>query len=300
MRFADANMKRVGFACIAVLAAACSLLTGPSRVREGALYRTGETQYDAYFKEVHDVQVAASTWNDDKKAARKPIVDALQLTADTSDSTIAQLVHEQVEAAQSSLGTAELKVTGDDVKLVSGTGSRGSIDTLATALEATAKGEIDRAKKMKSLPPRIETLLKTGHDLEPHAKEDFAKVGGQKPFEVKAELTASFDVLGAIATNAKREVRSAESFVADLQRAVALGPAATAAVADAGAAPAVTATTNPPATPRPPPKPQPHPQPTSTGQAALPKPAPPPPADPPPPKPAPAPKPTSTGEVFNP
>ncbi len=298
MRLADASVKRIGIAWVAALAAACSLLSGPSRVREGGLYRTGEAQYDAYFKEVHDVQVAASTWSDDKKAARKPIVDALQLTTDSSDSTIAQLCHEQIEAAQSSLGTAELKVAGDDVKFVSGTGSRGSIDGLATALEATAKGEIDRAKKLKTLPPRIEALLKTGHDLEPHAKEDFVKVGGQKPFEVKAELNASFDVLGAIATNAKREVRSAESFVADLQRAVALGPNAQLAIAaaDAGAPatpPKPTATPRP-ATPKPPP------QPTSTGQAALPKPPPPPHADPPPPKPAPAPKPTSTGEVFNP
>jgi hypothetical protein len=298
-------VKRFGLACVVALALApaCSGWAGPSRVREGALYRTGDSQYDVYFKDVHDVQVAVAGWNDDKKSARKPIVDALQLTADSSDSTIAQLVHEQVEAAQSSLGTAELKVNGDDVKFVTATGSRGSVDALATALEATAKGELARAKKLKDLPSKVDGLLKTGHDLEPHAREDFAKVGGQKPFEVKAELTASFSVLDAIESNAKREVRAAESFVADLQRAVALGVAG-----PDGGAPSTQSTQSPkatpPSTPRPPP-PKPPPPSTGPGPVATPKPPPPtpPPAtatEPPPPKPPPAPKPTSTGEVFNP
>jgi len=278
--------------------AACSLLAGPSRVREGALYRSGEPQYDAYFKDVHEVQLVAANWADEKKASRKPLVDALELTQDAADSTIAQLLHEKVEAAQSSLGTAKLEIVGDDAHFVTGTGSRGSIDALATALETTAKSELARAHKLKDLPSRIDALLKTGHELEPHAKEDFAKVGGQKPYEVKAELGASFDVLGSIEANAKREVRGAEAFVADLQRAVAIGAAPPAV--DAGA---------PPSAKPPPPKPPPvntgaPPKPPSPKPppVAVTPPPPKPPADnpPPPPKPPPAPKPTSTGEVFNP
>jgi hypothetical protein len=283
------------------VAVACTALTGPSRVREGALYHAGEPQYDAYFKDVHDVQLVAAGWADDKKASRKPLYDALDLPQDAADSTIAQMVHEKIDAAQAALGTAELKVTGDDVKFVTGSGSRGSVDAIATALEATAKTELARAHKLKDLPSRVDALLKTGHELEPHAKEDFAKVGGQKPYEVKAELTASFDVLGSIQSNAKREVRGAEAFVADLQRAVALGASAS----DAGAAPSASsaAPTKPP-----PPRPQhpagtgaPKPPPASTG-APKPPPPKPPVADNPPPKPPPAPKPkpASTGEVFNP
>lgn len=292
----SSSTRRLGFACVAALAAACSILSGPSRVREGALYRSGEARYDAYFKDVHDVQLAASGFTDEKKASRKPLVDALELTQDAADSTIAQLVHEKVEAAQSSLGTVELKVIGDDAKLVTGTGSRGSIDAIATALETTTKSELQRAHKLKDLPPKVDALLKTGHDLEPHVKEDFAKVGGQKPFEVKAELAASFDVLGAIDANAKREVRSAEAFVADLQRAVAIGAStvSTPSASDAGA-PAPKSTAPPrPATPKPAP---PKPPPVAT---APPKPPPANDTPPPPPKPPPAPKPTSTGEVFNP
>jgi hypothetical protein len=275
---------------LVALAAACTLLAGPSRVREGALYRAGEPQYDAYFKDVHEVQLTAAGWADDKKASRKPLCDLLDLPQDAADSTIAQIVHEKIEAAQSSLGTAELKIAGDDVKFVTGSGSRGSVDSLASALESTAKTELARARKLKDLPTRVDGLLKTGHDLEPHAKEDFAKVGGQKPFEVKAELTASFDVLGSIQTNAKREVRGAEAFVSDLQRAVALGQPTASASASASSS----------AAPVKPPPPHPHPPPKPAGTGA---PKPPPQADntpKPPPPPKPPPKPASTGEVFNP
>ena len=70
-----------------------------------------------------------------------------------------------LEAAQASLGTAELKINGEDAKLVTGTGSRGSIDAIASALESTVKGELSRAHKLKDLPPRKTQDVKGGRDV---------------------------------------------------------------------------------------------------------------------------------------
>jgi len=67
---------------------ACDLILGPTKVSQGQLYQSGEEKYDPYFAEVHQAQVAAAAWPDDAKAARKPIVTALNLAPSASMSTI--------------------------------------------------------------------------------------------------------------------------------------------------------------------------------------------------------------------
>jgi hypothetical protein len=274
--------------------ASCALFVPQSRVKSGQLYRTGSAKYDAYFSEVHDAQIDAATWLEERRAARKQLIDALTLTNDADDSVIAQLAHEQLGAAEPGLGAAKLDVSTGDAHFEA-SGPTGTADAVVHALETTARSELGRARKLDAVPAKLEELQKQGHELEPHVQDDFASVGGQKPFAVKQELDASLDVLDALEMRAKREARAATSFVADLQRAVAFGaggeplnPPAAAAIAKRPV-PKGTAT----AMAKPPPKPAP------AMTAAAPKPPPPPPTDaPPPPKPAPKPPPAS--ESFDP
>ena len=304
-------------AVVGTIALAAACLGPQSRVHEGALYRTGESAYDAYFKDVHDLQLVDATFVDDKKASRKPLVDALELTPDPSDEILTQLARERILAAAATLGATKLDVGEGGVHFATSTGSRGGPDTdkLIAAIETTAASELERAKKLKEIQPRVEEVMKTGHELEPHVKEDFAKYGGQKPIEVRQELSGSIDALTVVNYHSRREARAAEAFVADLQRAVTTGGGAAAT----GAWPAMSARPPPPSpsastsssatpgdagapkpassaphTPHPPPPP-----PANNGAVAPPTPKLPPPPPPEPPKPPP-PKPASTGEVFNP
>ena len=272
--------------------ASCTLFVPQSRVKSGQLYRTGDAKYDAYFSDVHDVQLDAATWLEERRSARKQLIDALTLTSDADDSVIAQLAHEQVGAAEPGLGAAKLDVTSGDAHFEA-SGPYASADTVIRALETTARSELGRARKLEAMPAKLDELEKRGHDLEPHVQDDFASVGGQKPFAVKRELGASLDVLDALEARAKREARAATSFVADLQRAVAYGPTGAplaappgAVVAKRGAPKGTTA-----AMPKPPPRP------TSAAMSIAPKPSPA--ADSPPP-PKPAPKPAPAGETFDP
>lgn len=290
---------------VLALVAACELL-GNSRVRDGQLYRTGESAYDTYFHDVHDLQVAAADLDLDRRAARRPVIDALQLTPDSADATIVQVAHEQLAAAAPQIGAAKLEIDGEEARVRTQSGTRGNPETekLLLAIEASVKAEIARGKKLRDIQPKIEAVLKAGHELEPHVKDDFAKHDsrGQKPFEVRNELSSSYDVLSVINYRARREARAAESYVADLQRAVAIGgsrdstdpsawpampaPSSSASAPDAGTtggAPTPHASAS---------APPPH--------AAPPRHAPSPAPQPPAPAPAPPPKPTSTGEVFNP
>jgi hypothetical protein len=287
----SARPPRAALAALWLLAgAACSVLGAPSKVRAGELFVPGSARYDAYFNEVHAQQVAAGGWSVERKNARKPLLDALKIAPDADDLTISQSTKDRLSS-----GILRLEVRGTDVHVVEAAASRHDSprDVLA-ALEESAHAEIARANKLAGVPAKASELAKTGHELEGHIAEDFAGEG-QKPFDVREELHASFDVLSAIVAGAQHEKTVADQFVADLGRAVSAGseaPVMLAKKTELGSAkpdPPSKSSPKPAAKPAPPsPAPAPRPEPV----AAAPKP-------PPPPPPKPAAK-SEANEVFNP
>jgi hypothetical protein len=269
-----------------VLFAASCMMTGPSRVGQGQLYITGRSQYDTYFRDVHTAQVEAASWADDKRGTHKALVAALDLTPDAPDVTIVQATHERASKYAPRAGALRLEITGTDAHVA---GATADASTFFKAIEDTAHAELERAKRMHAVEPKLEALAKTGHDLEPHVAEDFDRRGSQKVQEVRMELSASYDALDKLDAHAKRESREAEDFVADLERA--LETASEERAKNHGAKPAAPtpSATSTPATPpsRPRRDETPRPAPRPAGESAA-------------PKPAPTPKPADTGEVFTP
>ena len=205
-----------------VLLGGCNLLGAPSRVKAGELFETGEARYDTYFKEVHEVQVRAASWPDDRKATRRPLVDALKLTPEAADVTIVQTTHERVSSVSRDVGPTKLEVNGEEAHVTALGASKVDDPTreLFKAIEATTRGELARAKSLRQIPTRIDELTKIGRELAPHVREDFAKHGGRVPRDVQEELTASYDVIGNVSRDARSGAREAEDFIADLRRAV--------------------------------------------------------------------------------
>jgi len=216
-------MKRRALTMTAcALAAGCSLLGGPSKVRSGELFETGEQKYDAYFKDVHELQVSAAGWTDERKAACRPLVDMLKLQPDAADVSIVQATHERVATIARDVGPTKLESASDDVRLTAANPAKVDEPTrdLFKAIETCAHAEVARAKGMRDVPAKVDDLSKTGHALEPHVREDFAKRGGRAAMDVQQELTASYEVLGDVSKSSRNGAREAEDFVADLQRAV--------------------------------------------------------------------------------
>jgi len=274
------------------------VLGAPSKVRAGELYAPGSARYDTYFSEVHAQQVAANGWTEEKKGARKPLLDALRIAPDADDVALTQSTKDHLSS-----GVLRLEVRGTEVHVVeTSSSSHDNPHDIIAAVEQAAHAEIARASKLAEVPARATALAKTGRELEAHIAEDFAGTG-QKPFDVREELHASYDVLSAIADAAQRERRVADQFVAELGHAVATGSEIPIA---SGAPPKPTKSG--PAKPEPPPKPapKPTPRPASPPVAAAhaPEPAltpkPTPPAAKPTPPPAPKPAAKSEAEVFNP
>ena len=280
-------MRRVFVLAAAILVASCNLFDGGTRVREAQLYQPGIASYDAYFKEVHDLQLAMASWPDQKRASRRPLVDILKLSLDAADVTIAQATHERMIGAAHEAGATHLDLKGDEAKVVAA-GGEGRLEPATKdffrAIEASVRAELARRKALRENPPRIDALTKVGRDLEPKVRDDFAKHGGSLTTDVKEELTASYDVLSALSASARNEAREAEDFVSVLERAISAEPTEQLPKPESSAK-------------VPPPKPKP------TGGPPPPATAKPPPANPPPPATAkpPPPKPAGGGdEVFNP
>ncbi len=304
----------------------CDLIP-QGKVAQGQLYMSGEGRYDAYFRDVHAIQVWAAQWIDDRKATRKPLVNILDLTPDAADVTIIQATHEKVAGLTREAGTTKLEATVDEAHVVASGGAK--TDTAVfRAIEDTAGGELGRAKKLNAMMPKMDELAKLGQSLEPHVQEAYQRQGPGKATEVRQELNASLTVLGNVTTKARRSIRECDDFVADLQRAVATGEGAHHERKDKDdKADKPDKVDKPDKADKPETKPEPKPKPPKHDVAAPPKPAPaakkddaPPPPKPtpaakkddatPPPKPVakkddappppPKPKPKPEGEVFNP
>jgi hypothetical protein len=295
---------RAPFALVLTLlaGAACSVLGAPSRVRAGVLYAPGSARYDTYFAEVHAQQAAASAWPEERKTARKPLLDALKILPDADDVTITQSTKDRLSS-----GVLRLEVQGTDVHVVEAAAHHDSSHDIIVALEQSAHAEIARASKLAEVPARASALAKTGQELEVHIGEDFSGEG-QKPFDVREELHASYDVLSAIVDSAQRERKVADQFVAELGRAVSTGTDAPVVVQPTKTTKGVAIPPKPEPPPKPAPRPAAKPAPPVAAPVhgpepvATPKPAPAPAAvaaKPPPPAPKPAPKPEAN-EVFNP
>ncbi|MEO8878265.1 MAG: hypothetical protein ABI461_21910 [Polyangiaceae bacterium] len=191
-------------------------------MKNGELVETGEARYDAYFKDVHDMQVTSVGWSDERQAACRPLVDELRLPPDAVGVSIVQETHERVKAISHDIGPTKLEVTGDEAHVVADNPQKVDETTrsLFKLVETCAHTELARSHAFKEVPTRVDAVVKTGRELEPHIRDDFAKHGGRVAGDVQGEMTASYDALSDISKNARAGAREAEDFVADLQRAV--------------------------------------------------------------------------------
>ena len=271
-------------ACL-VLVASCALFEPQSKVKSGQLFQTGQAQYDDYFNKVHQLQLEAASWADDKKASRRALIDALKIATDSVDVTILEATHEKLVSIAHVTGPTRLDLRDDDGKIVLASEARAdqSMRDFVKALQSTVDAEIKRKRALRDVPSRVDELVKIGRDLEPRVKGDFFRQGGTAMADVHDEITASYDVLDEISKNARLDRRETEDFISDLGRAVAAEPAEYGR--SAGEA---VASGKPPAYVAPKPRPQ---ATTTTTTVATSQ-----------PKPKPPPKPPSGGgdEVFNP
>jgi len=209
-----------------LLAAGCSLFEPQSKVRSGQLVTTGQAQYDDYFNKVHALQQAAAGWNDEKKAARRALIDALKIATDSVDVTILEATHEHMVGIAHVVGGTRLEMKEDSGKVILASEARadGPTREVVKALQAMVDGETKLNRELREVPPQCDELVKTGHQLEPRVHDDFFRQGGTAMADVHDELEASYDVLDQLSKSSRLARRETEDFIAELARAVEAGP----------------------------------------------------------------------------
>lgn len=240
---------------------ACSFFAPPeSKVRAGELFESAHPTYDPYFREVHGMQSAAATWDEQKRNARRPLIDILKLDPDAADVTIVQATHERVLGVAREAGNVRLDVTEGQGRVVAQNAAK--VDdagrAVFQAIETCVKNEFDRAKSLRDVPPKTEALVKQGRTLEPQVRDDLSRRGGRAPKQVMEELQASYDALNEISKSARLGAREADDFIADLRRGVG-SDMSEAAARPSGSAKPAPAKTKPTKTEADAPKPKPKP-----------------------------------------
>jgi hypothetical protein len=196
------TLRKATLAIAVALGVACTALTGcdliltPTKTANGQLYQSGDGKYDPYFTAVHQEQVAATSWPDEAKAARKPIVTALDLKPTASNSTI--LAATRSKQGQGSLGSA---------------------------IEQTTAAELERARRLTAAAAKLDDLEKRGAELRKQAVEDRKNLAADKADEkkvakkdeVKREIAAAVDVVESLASDARKGAKEAEELATKLK-----------------------------------------------------------------------------------
>jgi hypothetical protein len=194
----------VGLALFALLGTSVPALTGcdfintPTKVANGQLYESGDAKYDPYFSTVHQEQVAAASWPDQSKAARKPIVTALDLRPGASNSTILASTRDK---------------KGDPA--------------VGRAVDETIAGERDFSKHLVQSAEKLEELKKQGEELKKQAAEDRKNLAADKADEkkvakkdeVKHEMSAAVDAVESMVRDARKASKEADDLVSKLKGA---------------------------------------------------------------------------------
>lgn len=195
---------------------ACELF-GSSKVASGQLYQSEDQRYDPYFDNVHQAQVAAAAWPDEKKATRRPLVNALALTPAASDDTLVSATRERAKKLG---GSAKLDLASAHV-----TASGGANDgPLFAALEETVRLELERARKLKASSDKLDEMSKHGEELKKSADKEFENRGAdkadekktQKLREIRNELGGAVDVTRSLSRDALKASKDAQDFLEDL------------------------------------------------------------------------------------
>jgi hypothetical protein len=203
-------------------APACDLFLGSSRVAQGQLYQADDQRYDPYFDSVHQAQIAAAAWPDEKKAARRPLVNALTLTPGSSDDTVVSATRTRVQKRGGQ--GAKLDVANAHV-----TPSPGATDyPLFAAVEETVRLELDRARKLKEKSDKLDEMSKRGEELKSSADKEYENRGADKADEKKTaksrelrrELGGAVDVTRSLSRDALKRSREAQEFLEDLESAL--------------------------------------------------------------------------------
>ncbi|HEY5959682.1 MAG TPA: hypothetical protein VIV60_24170, partial [Polyangiaceae bacterium] len=189
-----------------------------TQVRNGQLYVSGQTEFDALFRELNELQVMLFGAEDEERAIRKLLAKSLGV----EDGATRQVLSERVAALAGELNAKKirikLEVEGLDADDAADTMAQakivGNLDSDAQAfVESTtsaARQALRFAARLRYAQRQVERMAQHANALEPWVDGTFATRGPTKVSEVKRNLDDArrqFPLLSLRASNLAEEAR---------------------------------------------------------------------------------------------
>lgn len=166
---------------------------GPSDVARGEYYAAGKPEFDAFFIELHQKQVALLAAPNDPSEARRNLTQALGLTPDASDDTLSERLSQELKKLASLGLRLRLDVPEPSSKLDASAALFSSENSTATPLRTLLPQEGTRLvrsrNRLLAAKAELEKLRVSGITLEGSVGSAFRTEGPWKRDEVEKNLS---------------------------------------------------------------------------------------------------------------
>ncbi|MBK7584535.1 MAG: hypothetical protein IPI67_30655 [Myxococcales bacterium] len=222
-------------------ATACFALpnTGPTPVSRAELYQSSEPEYDAFFKELHDVQMTVVAASNEQLAARRALATELGLDPRASMELITARFEKQLDELAKHGSSLHVEFIGldegasetDAVVTLSDASGSSKPTSLSKALEQIAKGSAKLALRVRAAAKTLEALKSKLPGLEGAVDERFRLLGPARTKETHRNLTDARITLPSLTSSLAIADENTLAMITLLKKAT---PAEKAAKAPAG------------------------------------------------------------------
>jgi hypothetical protein len=216
---------------VLALAPACSVLApqGPSDVARGEYYAAGKPEFDSFFIELHQKQVALLAAPNDPKDARKNLTQALGLTPDASDDSLTERLNTELKKLAAQGLRLRLDVPEPSTSLDASATLYSSDSTSSTPWRALLPQEATRLvrsrNRLLATKADLDKLRVTGITLEGSIDSAFRTEGPWKRDEVRENLGDGQKLITLMQARAQEVLDQDTKLLELLTKAAATDPA---------------------------------------------------------------------------
>lgn len=208
----------LGVAALGSASVGCAGETA-ARVSTGQPVTTGNSEFDAFYKQVNALRAEAAKADDDEAAARLLLVKALALPEEAGADTTVKAAGERAKKLREAGLMLHLELTPEAKLVTRGRGGGSEGEAATKAIEEAAKGSLALVRRMNDLETRAADLQNKRRALRSKTRAEL----GARAEEVERELEASEGVIAEASELGGKSAGSASQFVLSLAAAVETG-----------------------------------------------------------------------------
>jgi len=190
-----------------------------ARVATGQPVTTGNSEFDAFFKQVNELRAEAAKADEDEAGARLLLVKALALPEEAGADTTVKAAGERAKKLREAGLMLHLELTPEAKLVTRGKGGGSEGEAATKAIEEAARSSLALVRRMNELEARAADLQNKRRALRSKTQAEL----GERAEEVERELSASEGVIAEAAELGGKSAGSASQFVLSLAAAVETG-----------------------------------------------------------------------------